>query len=278
MSNPIDLILITWNRRDYVAKTLERLLSCEDDFRLYCWDNGSKDGAADIISDARDERIVNKHFCPVNVMQRYPTEWLLEKSKNEIIGKIDDDTLVPNGWTEKISDLILGYDNLGMVGCWTYWLEDYHRNKEVADEVKIVNFGEHSIIHNISIGGTAFLVKKELAVRYFEDNGGGSYFPIDRVKMTIDGFYSGWYNPLIWAEHMDDPRSEHCLMNRENTLGASAALTARTRGIKDSKTYLEWIKKDADDLLTMSVENQIKQHYKYNSFTNKLIRKIRSKL
>lgn len=275
---PVDLLLITWNRREYVEKTIKKLLENQEDFRLHCWDNGSKDGAADIINEARDERIVERHFCPVNVMQRYPTEWFIEKSKNEIIGKVDDDTLVPQGWIKNISSLISEHEKIGMVGCWTFWPEDYERHKDTIDRLKIVNFGNHRLIHNITIGGTAFLVQKKLAMDYFVSDNGGTYFPINRVKMTLDGFYSGWYDPLIWAEHMDDPRSEHCLMNKADKLGASAALTARRRNIKDAKSYLDWLKKDADNYLTTSIDNQIKKYYKYNSFAYKLMRRIKSSL
>jgi len=278
MSSPVDLLLITWNRREYVERTLENLLSSDDNFRLYCWDNGSKDGAADIISEARDERIVERHFSPVNVMQRYPTEWFLEKSKNEIIGKVDDDTLVPQGWIEKISPLVSEYEKVGMVGCWTFWPEDYERNKEFIDREKIVIFGNHSLIHNITIGGTAFLVRKKLALDYFDTNHDGTGFPINRLKMTIDGFYSGWYNPLIWAEHMDDPRSEHCLMNKTKTLGANAALTSKTRNIKDAGAYLDWIKLDADTIMSYSVDDQIKRRIKQASFSYKLLQRIKAKL
>jgi len=277
MSAPVDLLLITWNRREYIEKTLNNLLASDDDFRLYCWDNGSKDGAADIISVARDERIVSRHFCPVNVMQRYPTEWFLEQSKNKIIGKIDDDTLVPKGWTKKISELILDYERIGMVGCWTYWPEDFERNKGVAEKIKMLNFGEHSLIQNISIGGTAFLIRKDLAANYLDTTSGGTAFPIDRIKMTIDGYVSGWYNPLIWAEHMDDPRSEYCLMKKSEALKDNAALTARTRNIKNINEYLDWIKKDADDFLTMSVEDQIKEFHRRQSVAYKLVQKIKSK-
>lgn len=278
MSTPVDLLLITWNRSEYVERTLENLLSTDDNFKLYCWDNGSKDGAADIISEARDERIVERHFCPVNVMQRYPTEWFIEKSKNEIIGKVDDDTLVPQGWIEKLSALVSEYEKVGMVGCWTFWPEDYERNKEIADRIKIVSFGNHSLIHNITIGGTAFLVRKKLAVDYFDTNNNGTGFPINRVKMTTDGFISGWYNPLIWAEHMDDPRSEYCLMNKTKTLGESAALTSKTRNIKDVSTYLDWIKNDVDKILTTSIDDQIKNRIKQSSFSQRLLRKIKAKL
>lgn len=273
---PVDLLLITWNRREYVEKTLKKLLANDDDFRLYCWDNGSTDGAADIINEARDERIVEKHFCPVNVMQQFPTEWFLNKSQNEIIGKVDDDTLVPEGWVDDISSLIIEHNKIGMVGCWTYWQDDYERNKDVIDRIKTVNVGKHSLIQNIVIGGTAFLVRKKLAIDYFNDKGQGYAFPIDRVKMTVDGYISGWYKPIILAEHMDDPRSAHCLMNKSGALGVSASLSAKRRNINDAKTYLDWIKNDVDNHMNTSVADQIKNHYRSKSIVGKLVLKIKS--
>ncbi len=94
MSEPVDLLLITWNRRDYVKRTLDNLLNDPADFRLYCWDNGSKDGAADIVASYKDDRIIKRHYCPINIMQAFPFEWFLEQSRSNIIGKVDDDTLV----------------------------------------------------------------------------------------------------------------------------------------------------------------------------------------
>jgi glycosyltransferase involved in cell wall biosynthesis len=56
MSQPVDLLLITWNRREYVEKTLSNLLADPSDFRLYCWDNASEDGTADLIASINDPR------------------------------------------------------------------------------------------------------------------------------------------------------------------------------------------------------------------------------
>ena len=54
---PVDLLLITWNRREYVEKTLANLLADPADFRLYCWDNASEDGTADLIAELDDPRV-----------------------------------------------------------------------------------------------------------------------------------------------------------------------------------------------------------------------------
>lgn len=253
-----DLLMITWNRKDYVQRTLSNLLASSEDFRLYCWDNGSKDGAAELVASFKDERIVERHACPVNVMQGYPTQWFMERSKSSIVGKVDDDTLVPDGWIARIGNAVSECPELGMVGCWTFWPEDFERNKAHAEK-KILTIGQHQILQSASIGGTAFLVRKELVQNYMITNGPGRGFPIDRLQMTRDGLISGWIYPLLWAEHMDDPRSEHCLMLRSDSLGENAALTARNRGHQSTEEYQQWIMSDADWHLRRSVFEQLRQ-------------------
>jgi len=163
-----------------------------------------------------------------------------------------------------------------MVGCWTFWPEDYERNRIKASK-KIMDFGEYQILQNSYIGGTAFLMKRDIAKKYYISNHMGNAFPIDRVKMTIDGYISGWYFPLIYAEHMDDPRSEHCLM-KKGGFSQNAALTAKVRNIRTPEQYLEWIMKDANNILTTSVKKQIKNIHRENSLINRIKRKIKNSI
>lgn len=276
MAQPVDLLLISHNRREYLERTLKTLLSSSSAFRLFCWDNGSKDGAVDIIASCNDERIAEKHFCPVNVMQAYPTEWFLERSTSGVIGKIDDDTLVPEGWIEIIGDAVGNHDELGMVGCWTFWQDDFDRNRSKAQK-KIVPIGKHRIVYNLHIGGSAFLMRKTLARNYFTPNHNGRAFPIDRIKMTADGFISGWYYPLLIAEHMDDPRSSHCLMNQPEGMNGQTALTAKVRGMTSPQQYLNWIMNDVDTILITSVKQQLKKIRRDNHFIIKQFGKIKKR-
>ena len=274
MNEPVDILFITYNRIDYVNKTIDHLLGDNANFRLYLWDNGSKDGAADVIAGLKDVRIAERHLCPVNVMQAYPTEWFLERCTSQLIGKIDDDTIAPYGWIDRIGNAIKMNDSLGMIGCWTFWPEDYERNRIEASK-KVIDFEDHQILHNSYIGGTAFLMKRDIAKRYFIKNHMGNAFPIDRIKMTVDGYISGWYFPLIYAEHMDDPRSEHCLMTKKDGFNKNAALTAKVRNIKTPEQYLEWIMKDADNILTISVKQQLKNIQSEHTLINRIKRKIK---
>lgn len=277
MNEPVDLLLISWNRREYLKRTLETLLDSPADFRLYCWDNGSKDGAADIVASYKDERIAEKHFCPINVMQGYPAEWFLGRSQSPIIGKLDDDTLVPRNWIDLIEPAVRNHKELGMIGCWTFWPDDFDRNQEKARK-KVVRLDTHRILHNYQIGGTAFLMRKDLATQYFISNHIGRAFPIDRIKMTQDGYISGWYYPLIYAEHMDDPRSEHCLMNRSTGMNYQAALTARLRKLESPKQYQEWIMRDADSILSSTVKQQMRKSHREKTYCYKFFNIIRKRL
>jgi hypothetical protein len=277
MKEPVDILFITYNRIDYVNKTINHLLGDKANFRLYLWDNGSKDGAADIIGGLKDERIAERHLCPVNVMQAYPTEWFLERCSSEIIGKIDDDTIAPYGWIDKIGNTIKKNDSLGMIGCWTFWPQDYERNRIKASK-KVIDFEDHQILHNSYIGGTAFLMRRDNAKKYFIKNHMGNAFPINRIKMTVDGYISGWYFPLIYAEHMDDPRSEYCLMTKKDGFNKNAALTAKVRNIKTPEQYLKWIMKDADIILNTPVKQQLKNIQSEYSLINRIKRKFKNSI
>lgn len=270
----VDILIITWNRFHYAKRTIDNLLATQDDFRLYWWDNGSVDGVVDYFTGLEDSRIAVRHKHDSNVMQAIPTRWFLEQSKAEVIGKLDDDTLVPDGWIKTIGSAIKQHEKLGMVGCWTFWPEDYERNSQAASE-KIKYFGEHGLLWNIGIGGTAFLMRKTLALKYLYKEHNGTAFPIDRERMSAGGYYSGWYFPLIWAEHMDDPRSMYCLMP-DTLRQESTALSARVRGFSTRNEFMHWIMSDADSILSNPTETQLSKYKKSHSILHRIKRKLMS--
>lgn len=275
MSNSVDLLLITHNRREYAELTVATLFADPAPFRVFWWDNASVDGTADLCRFYNDSRIVDRQLSSENLMQTVPSRWFLDRSHSDLIGKVDDDTLVPRGWTEKIAPALREHEELGMVGCWTFWMEDFETYKQKAMN-KVVQVGGHRVLQDVTIGGTAFLMRRQHAEAYFVNDPSGLGFPIRRMDMTLDGLISGWYFPLIWAEHMDDPRSSHCLMNRIGTIGAHAALTARSRRISSPSDYLDWIKQDAKRALTISVKRQLREYRSRFSFWRRAWRRLRA--
>lgn len=254
MSSPVDLLLITWNRREYVEKTLEHLFRSNSDFRLYCWDNGSRDGTERIIAGLDDPRVVTRYLSPENQMQRTPCLWFLEEARGDVVGKIDDDILLPDGWIERIAPLVRSEPRFGMLACWIYMPEDWD---EAAAAHKIIEVGGTRFFPNMWVAGQSFLARREALIRYVEPPGKGYGFPINQRRMTTDGLINGYPLPMLFAHNMDDPRSPHCLMNRPGGMGEQAALTARKRGFDTPEAYAAWIASDARSIIEESVAFQV---------------------
>lgn len=269
---PPDLLLITWNRLQYVEKTISNLLSDQSDFNLYVWDNNSTDGTADLISSVNDPRVKKKVFSGENVKQRKPSLWFLENSTSNVVGKVDDDILLPHGWTDKIYPVVVNNATAGMIGCWIFMEEDWNPNKA---QHKIVQLGDMQIFQNIMIAGQSFLAKKELLKNYILPESYGYGFPVDQAKMTIDGYKNGYIFPILFAHNMDDPRSTHYLY-KDGSIHKNSALTARARGFTSSEEYASWIRQDAKNILTEPLSYQIRRNNIARD--NTIIGKIRRKL
>jgi glycosyltransferase involved in cell wall biosynthesis len=272
---PVDLLLITWNRREYVEKTLAHLMASRSDFRLWCWDNGSEDGTADVIAALNDPRVARKHHSPENRMQREPCLWFLEESKADVAGKIDDDILLPEGWIERIAPLVRGEPTFGMLACWIYMPEDWD---EAAAAHKIVEVRGTRVFRNSWVAGQSFLARRDLLRSFVMPPGAHYGFPIDQMKMTAAGIINGYPLPLLFAHNMDDPRSPHCLMNRPGGMSDQAALTARKRGFTTPQQYAEWIAEDARAVLTDPLHAQLERYRYYSdrSILGRLRRKLRA--
>ncbi|NBD15135.1 MAG: glycosyltransferase [Cyanobacteria bacterium] len=256
MSSPVDLLFITWNRREYVERTLSNILKDPSDFRLYCWDNGSKDGTADLIASISDTRVAKRHFNPKNVGQFEPCMWFFETATSDVVGKVDDDILLPPGWTEKIAPMIRKQPNFGMLGCWIFMPEDWDEN---LAQQNIVELSGERVFRTITIQGQSFLARKEYLLRYKLSQPRGHSIPINRPAMTFDGLINGYPVPLLYAHNMDDPRSPLNLKTKSGALGTEAALTARSRGFQSAEDYAKWIAADARRRQQEPFDKQLKQ-------------------
>jgi glycosyltransferase involved in cell wall biosynthesis len=249
------LLMITHDRLAYTQKSLSRLIESEGDFALWLWDNGSTDGTADlVVSYEAHPRVERIRLEAENVGQNIPFQWLVSESRSPIVGKVDDDCLMPRRWIDPIADAITTHPDLGALGCWTFWPEDF--DEKVGDH-KIRTFGRHRILTNISIGGTGILIRRDLCQAFLLPT--TFAIPIDQSRMAAAGLVNGWYYPLIWAEHMDDPRSKHCMLDFSDTVTATYALTARRLGHGTASDYLNWIRSDCDRMLREPTERQIRR-------------------
>ena len=252
MSQPVDLLLITWNRREYVEKTLPNLLADPSDFRLYCWDNASTDGTADLIASINDPRVVKRHFNKENAVQYQPCLWFFETATSDVIGKIDDDILLPEGWTERIAPMIRKEPKFGMLGCWIFMPEDWN---ETLAQHNIIELSGERVFRCMGIQGQSFLARRDHLIRYQKKTHHG--LPVARFTMSVDGLINGYPVPLLYAHNMDDPRSPMNVKTKSGRLGPDSALSARNLKFDSAEAFGQWIAADALRRQTVPFDRQM---------------------
>jgi glycosyltransferase involved in cell wall biosynthesis len=218
----IDLIFITYNRLEYTRLSLASVLAdSAEEFSLTIWDNGSTDGTKEYLASVQDPRIVRKVLSPQNVYLHGAANDMFFKSSADLVGIIPNDFLVTPGWTRPLAKAHADVPEFGMIGCWHFFPDDfdYERAKH-----KIQTFGQHRILRHPWTGGGAGLVKLK-AIRECgppESSATTQYW----TRMALRGYINGFYYPLIYVEHMDDPKSKHSHLKDEASYQAAKAVTA----------------------------------------------------
>jgi len=204
----IHLVYITFNRLAYTRRSLPRLLEDPtEEFQLTIWDNGSTDGTQDYLTrEIDDPRIADVVLSEANVGQVEAVNRVWGESKAELVGKADNDCLVTPGWTRTLARAHRDIDLLGVVACWHFFPEDFDCARA---RHKIERFAGHEIFRTPSTCGTGLLLKR----RWFDQYGPLTGDATSRFWMRLAraGCINGFYYPLIYQEHMDDPRSQYSL-------------------------------------------------------------------
>lgn len=234
----IDLVFIAYNRLEYTKLSLASLLADPTElFSLTIWDNGSTDGTKDYLSSVNDSRIKRKVFSQENVGLQGAVNDLFSKSSADLVGIIPNDFILTPGWTRPLARAHADVPEFGMIGCWHFFPEDfdYERAKH-----KIQKFGQHQILRHPWTGGGAGLVKVE-TVREFgflKSNSTPNYWK----RMALKGYVNGFYFPLIYVEHMDDPKSRYCLIRDKESFDSAVNITVGLQAgrYKDLRGRLQW--------------------------------------
>jgi hypothetical protein len=245
MSEPVELLLITHNRLHYVERSIAQLLADPADFRIHWWDNASTDGAREWIDDHRDSRFVSVHHAKENQLQADPTLWFFERAVSDAIGKIDDDVLLPIGWTERFAGLLRSNEALAMLACWIFMPEDGDRS---FIEQRTTVIGGCPIMRQLSVQGQAFLGRRDVLLRHVDARKRG--FPVNQWDIVRSGYVIGFPVPLVEAHNMDDPRSPYYHGTRPT------GLTADNHGLATDDDYGAWIALDAKQRLERSFRRQ----------------------
>ncbi len=218
----IHLVFITYNRLDYTKLALASVLADPSEkFSLTIWDNASTDGTVEYLKkEVNDRRITDIVFSNENVGQKAAVNEVWGKSKADLLGKLDNDCLVTPGWTRKLAQAHEDIAQLGVLACWHYPPEDfdYKRAKH-----KIQQFGKHRILRHSWTCGTGLLIKRDIFRKIGPILGRATtgYWR----KMAMAGYVNGFYYPLIYQEHMDDPKSKHSHLKDEDSYQAAKSVT-----------------------------------------------------
>ncbi len=224
----IDILMITYNRPEYTRLALPRLLeTCDESARVWLWHNGDDEETLEIVRGLSGHPRVHRfHHEPRNAMLREPTNWFWRNATGDLLGKVDDDCLVPHGWLETLQEAHEEVANFGIISAWPFLPEDYDPS---LSEPKIGTFGRHRLLQNFWVGGSGYLMKravvKEVGLLHQKD--AFSQFCIRAAKR---GWLNGWYFPLVLMDHMDDPRSPNTTQKTERDFHERPSLSSRRFG------------------------------------------------
>jgi glycosyltransferase involved in cell wall biosynthesis len=232
----IDLIFITYNRLVYTKLALTSILADpKEEFSLIIWDNGSTDGTKEYLSAVDDPRITKKVFSQNNVRLHGAINQVVRESSADLMGVVPDDILVTPGWTRPLAQAHADVPELGLVGCWYFCPDefDYERAKH-----KIQRFGQHEVLRHPWTGGGVGLVKLRTMREFgpLESSRTTGYW----IRMAKRGYINGYYFPLVYAEHMDYPWSEHFAFSDRFEEWLKISSGAKRHGIRSLEDARDW--------------------------------------
>jgi glycosyltransferase involved in cell wall biosynthesis len=272
----IDLIFITYNRLDYTKLSLASILKDPtEQFRLTIWDNASTDGTKEFLKkEVNDPRIVEIITSDKNVGQTAAVNMIWSRSKADLLGKLDNDCIVTPGWTRTLSKAHEDIDKLGVVACWHYFEDDFDYEKA---KYKIHRFGNHQILQHPWTCGTGFLLKRDTFKKCgkIAEKATTKYW----LKMASKGYINGFYYPLLFQEHMDDPKSKYCRLHRMSFEQAfEQSFGYQEFNIPDIEQYMKNRQEIIDNLLSGSYEshNYYGVTYKIRQLKKRILQKYLS--
>jgi glycosyltransferase involved in cell wall biosynthesis len=232
----IDILMITYNRPEYVRLSLPRLLDgCPPYARVWVWHNGTDQATLDAVEAVRDHpRLHRFRHSPANVGLREPTNWLWRESTGDLVSKVDDDCLQDPQWLPTLSRAHRDVPEFGVIGTWRFPDEDVDPALMAR---KLVEFpGGHALLRNHWVQGSGYLAKRSV-IRQAGPIADGESFTSWCLRTARLGWVNGWYHPFLREDHMDDPRSPNTIYRTDEDLMARRPLSARNTGVR---TIAEW--------------------------------------
>ncbi len=213
----VDVLMITFNAPAYVRLSLPRLLeSCDERTRVWLWHNGEHSETLEAVQQFTDHPRVHRfHHSQENVRLTAPTNWVWSEGDGDYVSKVDDDCLLPVDWIRRLRSAHESNGAFGAIGSSRLRPEDI--DQELIDK-KLETFDSGvQLFRNHWVQGSGYLLKR----RWIERRGllqPGESWTNYCIDLAFDGAINGFLYPLIFEDHMDDPRSEHTLLRSDDDL------------------------------------------------------------
>ena len=246
----VAILMFTYDRLEYTQEAMYSLMkNTRYPFALYIVDNHSTDGTREWLEAARLEypdRIKDIRYNSTNVGLPGPTNDFWSRADVDLVGKVDNDTLVPPGWLEQLVEAHRKVSKLAVVGGYHFRPEDFD-DKAAQDKLYAEN--GIRILQDTHIGGCAYLMKKSIQQQFGPMNFNSALkihgWTEYQLRMVMGGYIVGYLYPLIQLEYMDDPRSEKCLINEKYRDYAREIWKERGINFQSAEQLVDWITSDA---------------------------------
>lgn len=249
----IKVLMITFNRPEYTMLSLQCLCdTAPGNLKVTIWDNASEQETREVVAGFQSHPAVERViFNLKNEKLRRPTNWFFKNSLDaDLLGKVDDDCLVPADWSKVLERAHADIPEAGILGCWRFPPEDFNPEKA---EKKIAAFGNHQIMRNCWIEGSGYLMKREVIqkIGFIKQK---ETFTDFCLRAASKGYIVGWYYPFLYQEHMDDPRAAHTGIHTEEDFQRLIPLSARKFGITTREQWTQRLKTSAQRLQEYSID------------------------
>jgi GT2 family glycosyltransferase len=249
----IDVLMVTYNRAAYTRRSLRRLLeTCDESMRVWIWHNGEDAETLEVVEELRSHPRVHRfHHSQENKKLHGPINWFWSNAEGCFLGMVNDDSLMPNGWGGQLRDVFEDVPELGVLACWHFREEDFDYQL-AAPKINTLP-GGHQVLQNCWVQGSGCLIRRE-CLRPQGLLRPNESWPAYCMRAAAAGWIIGWHYPLIYMEHMDDPRSPHTLLKTEEDFRRYTPLTAQRFGIRTIDDRTAQIRSFARECQTATID------------------------
>ena len=194
----IPVLFTTFNRLAYTKQTLPVLIKNTPDAEIIVIDNGSTDGTVDYLLEQKgiSQLILNAENTGLSGAMNAFFK-ITEGSK--IVGKVDNDTLVPPNWLDDLLDILVR-SNLEIVQAKHFFHSTLHKDwDDMVSRRPVKRFSNGNVVYAKFVGGSGVVFKRGIITEPLKDNGLYGWGDFQRLnRQHRRGIFDG-----VWIDLLD---------------------------------------------------------------------------